>query len=67
MTLHPHEFIRRFPKSFHRIRHYGLLVIGNRAANIARPASSCTFRRWSKIHSCLVLRPIMDSGDCRRP
>ena len=30
MTLHPHEFIRRFlihvlPKGFHRIRHYGLL------------------------------------------
>ena len=41
MTLHPHEFIRRFlihvlPKGFHRIRHYGLLANGNRAANIAR-------------------------------
>jgi hypothetical protein len=35
------EFIRRFllhvlPKGFHRIRHYGLLANGNRAANIAR-------------------------------
>jgi hypothetical protein len=35
------EFIRRFlihvlPKRFHRIRHYGLLASGNRAANIAR-------------------------------
>jgi len=40
MTLPPHEFIRRFlmhvlPKGFHRIRHYGLLANGNRAANIA--------------------------------
>jgi Putative transposase/Transposase zinc-binding domain len=41
MTLHPHEFIRRFlmhvlPKGFHRIRHYGLFANGNRAASIAR-------------------------------
>ena len=41
MTLAPHEFIRRFlmhvlPKGFHRIRHYGLLANGNRAANIAK-------------------------------
>jgi Putative transposase/Transposase zinc-binding domain len=41
MTVHPHEFIRRFllhvlPKGFHRIRHYGLLANGNRAANVAR-------------------------------
>src|SRR5262245_40573626 len=41
MTLHPHEFIRRFlmhvlPKGFHRIRHYGLFANGNRASNIAR-------------------------------
>jgi Putative transposase len=41
MTLPTHEFIRRFlihvlPKGFHRIRHYGLLANGNRAANIAR-------------------------------
>jgi len=41
MTLHTHEFIRRFlmhvlPKGFHRIRHYGLLASANRAANIAR-------------------------------
>jgi hypothetical protein len=41
MTLHPHEFIRRFlmhvlPKGFHRIRHYGLFANGNRVANIAR-------------------------------
>ena len=41
MTLHPHEFIRRFlmhvlPKGLHRIRHYGLLANGNRADNIAR-------------------------------
>ena len=41
MTLHPHEFIRRFlshvlPKGFHRIRHYGLFASGHRATNIAR-------------------------------
>ena len=41
MTLATGEFIRRFlahvlPKGFHRIRHYGLLANGNRAANVAR-------------------------------
>jgi hypothetical protein len=41
MTLPTSEFIRRFlmhvlPKGVHRIRHYGLLANGNRAANIAR-------------------------------
>ena len=43
MTLAAHEFIRRFllhvlPKGFHRIRRYGLLANGNRAAAIARGA-----------------------------
>src|SRR5688572_26122795 len=41
MTLVPGEFIRRFllhvlPKSFHRIRHYGLLASAGRKANIPR-------------------------------
>ena len=41
MTLAPHEFIRRFllhvlPKSFHRIRHYGLFASTARKANITR-------------------------------
>jgi len=41
MRLTPDEFIRRFlshvlPRRFHRIRHYGLLANGNRAANVAR-------------------------------
>jgi hypothetical protein len=41
MKLATDEFIRRFlihvlPSGFHRIRHYGLLANGNRAANIAR-------------------------------
>ncbi len=40
MTLTTHEFMRRFlihvlPKGQHRIRHYGFLGNGNRAANIA--------------------------------
>ncbi|MDP1910545.1 MAG: transposase, partial [Hyphomicrobium sp.] len=41
MTLHPHEFMRRFllhvlPRGFHRIRHYGLLASFTRKASIAR-------------------------------
>jgi len=41
MTLPVGEFIRRFlmhvlPRGFHRIRHYGLLANGNRAAYVAR-------------------------------
>src|SRR5271165_5240610 len=41
MTLVGPEFIRRFllhvvPDGFHRIRHYGLLANGNRAANLAK-------------------------------
>jgi hypothetical protein len=41
MTLATHEFIRRFlvhvlPSGFHRIRHYGLIANGGRAANLAR-------------------------------
>jgi len=41
MTLKAYEFIRRFlmhvlPRGQHRIRHYGFLGNGNRAANIAR-------------------------------
>lgn len=41
MTLAPDEFIRRFlihvlPKGQHRIRHYGFLGNGRRAANVAR-------------------------------
>jgi Putative transposase/Transposase zinc-binding domain len=40
MTLHPHEFIRRFlihvlPTGFHRIRHYGLLASGVKVDNLA--------------------------------
>jgi len=41
MTVHSHEFIRRFlihvlPKGLHRIRHYGLLANGQREANLAK-------------------------------
>ena len=40
MTLEAHEFIRRFlihvlPKGFHRIRHYGFLASGGKAASLA--------------------------------
>jgi len=40
LTLSAHEFIRRFllhslPDSFHRIRHYGFLANGHRAAKLA--------------------------------
>ena len=41
MTLHPHEFMRRFllhvlPRGFHRIRHYGLLASSARKESLAR-------------------------------
>src|SRR5258706_10080856 len=41
MTLATAEFIRRFlihvlPTGLHRIRHYGLLANGSRAANVGR-------------------------------
>jgi hypothetical protein len=41
MTLDAHEFIRRFllhtlPDGFHRIRHYGFLANGQRAAKLTR-------------------------------
>lgn len=41
MTLHPHEFMRRFllhvlPRGFHRIRHYGLLAGSARKDSIAK-------------------------------
>lgn len=41
MTLDAHEFIRRFllhtlPDGFHRIRHYGFLANGHRAAKLER-------------------------------
>ena len=41
MTVHPHEFMRRFlihvlPKGLHRIRHYGLLARATCTNNIAR-------------------------------
>ena len=41
MTLHLHEFIRRFlihtlPKGLHRIRHYGLFASGAKAKNLTR-------------------------------
>jgi hypothetical protein len=54
MTLATGEFIRRFlmhvlPKGFHRIRHYGLLANGNRAAMIAKvpspPAPAAAIRQ----------------------
>jgi len=41
MTIHPHEFIRRFllhvlPTGFHRIRHYGLLANSEKAECLGR-------------------------------
>jgi hypothetical protein len=41
MTLHPHEFLRRFllhvlPSGFTRIRYYGFLANRNRAENVLR-------------------------------
>ena len=58
MTLSTDEFIRRFllhvlPKGFHRIRHYGLLANGNRAANIAKARE-------------LLAAPQHDAAACKR-
>lgn len=65
MTLKAQEFIRRFlihvlPKRFHRIRHYGLLANGNRAANVQKarellgaPAPQAAEQQTEPIeHSC---------------
>jgi hypothetical protein len=62
MTLPIHEFIRRFlmhvlPKSFHRIRHYGLVANGNEPPIWPAPASRSTSRPRDGIR---------DRGDRRR-
>ena len=54
MTLATDEFIRRFlihvlPKGFHRIRHYGLLATGARAANIAHARELLAVRTYGKV------------------
>jgi hypothetical protein len=54
MTLHPHEFIRRFlvhvlPKGFHRIRHYGLFAT-DACCRCSWLPSSC--RRQRNLHRC---------------
>ncbi len=56
MTLTTDQFIRRFlshvlPKGFHRIRHYGLLANGNRAANLARTFSVSLTTEKRKVSS----------------
>jgi hypothetical protein len=61
MTLHTHEFIRRFllhvlPKGFHRIRHYGLLASANRAANIAHARELLAMRPPQHGHGCGSMR-----------
>lgn len=60
MTLRTDEFIRRFlshvlPKGFHRIRHYGLIANGNRAANIARA------------RELLAVQPTQDQAETSQP
>jgi Putative transposase/Transposase zinc-binding domain len=74
MTLTPHEFIRRFlmhvlPKGFHRIRHYGFLASGNRAANLARarellalPARSEPPQAPIADEPCMLPRPCPGCG-----
>ena len=73
MTVHPHEFIRRFlihvlPKGLHRIRHYGLLANGQREANLAKarellrvktldPADDHLRRAGEAEHDALAVSP----------
>ena len=64
MTLTTDEFIRRFllhvlPKRFHRIRHYGLLANGNRAANMAKARELLAVPQTEP--------PATDDGDGREP
>ena len=67
MTLEAHEFIRRFllhtlPDGFHRIRHYGFLANGHRAAKLA------LCRRLLDIpHPEPAANPIDDTLPPRRP
>jgi Putative transposase/Transposase zinc-binding domain len=58
MTVHPHEFIRRFlihvlPKGLHRIRHYGLLANGQRQESLA------------KSRALLGVKPVDPADDAR--
>lgn len=55
MALSGPEFIRRFllhvvPNGFHRIRHYGLLANGNRAANLAKASRKRGQRKRGQSH-----------------
>ena len=78
MTLHSHEFIRRFlihvlPKGLHRIRHYGLFASGTKAQNLIRmrallaghePAGNTSEERRSED----IEEPNAAPGDaCSRP
>ncbi len=77
MTLHSHEFIRRFlihvlPKGLHRIRHYGLFASGTKAQNLIRmralltdhePVGNTSEERRSEDTE----EPNAASGDASRP
>jgi hypothetical protein len=70
MALAPFEFIRRFlmhvlPKGFHRIRHYGLLANGARAANLTRLRE--LLRVPPVVPSLSRKRSQMLSSNCRAP
>jgi len=70
MTLAADEFIRRFlihvlPKRFHRIRHYGLLASGNRAATSHERASCSACRPPRMSPNRLQPRQPMSSACCR--
>ena len=63
MTVHPHEFIRRFlvhvlPKGLHRIRHYGLLANGQREANLAKARALLGVKTMSSAAQATAIRPM---------
>jgi hypothetical protein len=69
MTVHPHEFIRRFlihvlPKGLHRIRHYGLLANGQRQESLAKARALLGVKTIDAAHQEL---PCASTGDPADP
>lgn len=69
MTLDAGEFIRRFllhtlPDGFHRIRHFGFLANGQRAARI-KACRILLAKQTQKIKSCV--KPAMKAASAARP
>lgn len=78
MTLHAHEFIRRYlhhvlPKRYVRIRHFGLLATRNRPTQLARcrellnkPIAAPANVDWKTLCEKLTGRPVDQCPVCRQ-